>query len=168
MSCWPINAHRCSRLTGFQITTSRCTCLKKQTCTYATCLYSLFRCLSVIRCNFIVYANQPASAHHLFTRSPVTPLRFHNRVALPLVLNKVNLCGTISTSGLLISSMSSYAPAVCYLILTLSCVLALRDWLRRASTLPPGPPRGLFGDGREIPSSHPWKTFAEWHEKYGE
>ena len=39
---------------------------------------------------------------------------------------------------------------------------------RRAYTLPPGPP-GLpvIGNVLDMPSSHGWKTFAKWGEKFG-
>ncbi|KZW01781.1 cytochrome P450 [Exidia glandulosa HHB12029] len=49
--------------------------------------------------------------------------------------------------------------------------LAVYNWRRTsvsALPLPPGPPaRGLLGNLTDVPTSHEWKTYAEWGLKYG-
>ncbi|KAJ7704674.1 cytochrome P450 [Mycena metata] len=48
---------------------------------------------------------------------------------------------------------------------------ALRAWKRYSSGLPfpPGPPPQIFvGNYREIPTEHPWLTYTDWGNRYGD
>lgn len=74
----------------------------------------------------------------------------------------------------LTSSTSNFSPMtfgtlVLLFICCLVLYLRLHTWLDRKSTnLPPGPPRGLFGDNtRDVAGERPWKTYAAWHQQYG-
>lgn len=83
-------------------------------------------------------------------------------IAVPLVPNKSAVEFAFVP---LTFSMSASTPA---LLLLLTCVLALWNQLRRRYKLPPGPARRLFSDNRrDIPPTQPWKTFTDWHQKYG-
>lgn len=84
-------------------------------------------------------------------------------IAVPLVPNKSAVEFAFVP---LTFSMSASTPA---LLLLLTCVLALWNQLRRRYKLPPGPARRLFSDNRrDIPPTQPWKTFTDWHQKYGD
>ncbi|KAF7350381.1 Cytochrome P450 [Mycena venus] len=47
-------------------------------------------------------------------------------------------------------------------------VLSYYVWQRKRLPLPPGPsPRLFIGNLHQIPTNHPWLTYAEWSKKYG-
>ncbi|KAL5483173.1 hypothetical protein ACEPAI_8402 [Sanghuangporus weigelae] len=63
--------------------------------------------------------------------------------------------------------MVNLVPALSVVLILLACSTA-RLLLQKRRKLPPGPPRlPVLGNALQIPTTQPWKTFADWGKLYG-